>query len=106
MKIFQTIRKQFAIVGIENTSNQSNRKLALTKKIVCGFILCLTIVSQFLYVLCVANGFMENIEAVCTFSASIIIFVGFMALVFRRTLLFESIDMIERLVDSSKLFLI
>lgn len=105
MNIFRTIRKQFAIVGISNTSNQSTQKMAFIKRIACSFILFFTIVAQFLYILYVANGFMEYMEAICTFSASIIIFVSFMALAFKRTLLFESIDKIEKLVDSIKLLL-
>lgn len=102
MKIFRTIRKEFAIVGIGNPSNRSSQKWAFTKQIICGLLLCFTIVSQLLYIFYVANGFMENIEAICTFSASIIMVVGFLALVLKRKLLFKSIDKLEKLVVSSK----
>lgn len=103
MKIFQTIRKQYAIVGI-SSSNQSTQKYLFNERILIIFILfgC-TIVSQFVYIY-VANSFMDCVDCVFSLSAGIIVCVCFLAIVFRRATLFECIDSIEKLIDSSKPF--
>lgn len=60
------------------------------------------IVSQFVYMFRVASGFLEYMVCICSISASLIVFVSFAAIAYRRATLFESIDEIEKLIDSSK----
>lgn len=102
IKIFQRVREQYAIIGI-SPSNQSNQKFPFSKRVFLGFLsFSCTTVSQFVYILYVANDFMECMECVCSLSGTIILFVCFAAIVFRKAKLFDSIDNIEKLIDSSK----
>lgn len=103
MKFFQTVRKQFAVVGISSTSDQSTQKYPYNEKVLLTFLTygC-TLVSQTVYIFCVASGFMEYMECVSALFAGTIIFVCFAAIVFKKRTLFESIDDIEKLIDSSK----
>lgn len=98
MKIFQTVRKHYAIMGISSPSDQSASEIVLLGFLIFG---C-SFASQFMYIFRVASGFMEYMECVSSLSAGGIIFVSFAAIVFRKRTLFESIDNIEKLVDSSK----
>lgn len=95
MKIFQTLRKQLAIVGI-SPSNQS-----FNERVFFGFSLfgC-SVSSQFVYIY-VANSLMDSMECICSLSAGIIIFVCFVAVIFRKSTLFESVDNFEKLIDTS-----
>lgn len=103
MKIFQTVRRQYAILGIIRTSNQSIQKYPFTKTVFFGLssVGCL-IISQFMYIFYEANGFMDYINAICATSVTIIIFVCIAAIAFKRTVLFEHYDKIETLLDTSK----
>lgn len=102
MKIFQTVRKQYVIVGI-NLSNQWTQKYPFSKRVLFGFLLFgYLILSQFVYSFHVADGFMEYVECVSSTSAGILVFVCFAAIDFRKTTLFEIIDNIEKLVDTSE----
>lgn len=103
MKIFQFLQTQYAIVGIVPPSDQSSKLNLFARRIVCNSLLCFTIVSQFVYIFYVANDFMEYVECVCAFSASTILFVWFLAIVHREATLFENIDSIEKLIDTSKM---
>lgn len=102
MKIFEIVQKQYAIMGI-SSSNQMTRKLPFNKRIVFGFLLfgCL-ILSQFVYIYVVVNGFIEYVECICSFISSVIMFVSFAATVFGETTIFECIDNLEILIDTSK----
>lgn len=102
MKIFIFLQRQYAIVGISPT-NQFLQKYPFNKKIVLGFLIygCV-IVSQCVYICHVANGFMEYLECACAISTTVIMFVCFVATVFRKITLFKTIDNIEKLIDTSE----
>lgn len=102
MKIFKEIQRQYAILGIRSPQ-QSTQKYPVSKRALVGFLLfgC-NFVSHFVYIFHVANGFLEQMECICATYASILIFVCFATIVFKRTLLFKTIDRIERLVDKSE----
>lgn len=104
MKIFQTVRKHYAILGIICSSNQSLQKYPFTKRVFFGLLSvgCLTI-SQFMYIFFVANSFMEYMDAICATSVTILIFVCIATIVYKRVLLFEHYDKIEKLIDTSKM---
>lgn len=105
MEIFQTAQTHFAVLGIR-PSNQTTRKYSDNRKILFGFLLFVcNAVSQFVYIVHVANGFMEFMDCICATSGSTIVFVGFTTIVFKRTLLFENIDNLQKLIDTSKPFL-
>lgn len=102
MKIFRTIQKQYAVLGI-SASEQLIQKYAVSGKELVGFLLfgCL-IISQLIYIFRVANGFMEYIVCICSVSGGIIVFVCFAAIVFEKVTVFACIDSIEKLIDISK----
>lgn len=104
MKIFRTVQKRYGIVGI-SSSNQLPKKYPFVNRILTGFLLfgC-SFVSQFMFILDTASGFMEYMECISSLAAGIIIFVCFAAVVVRKTTLFESIANIENLIESSKSF--
>lgn len=102
MNIFQRIKERYAILGIRQSS-QSSQKYQLNRRILFGFLVfgC-NILSQILFIFRVANGFIEYVDCICATSATMIIFVCFATNVFNRVLLFEVINNIENLIDSSK----
>lgn len=98
LKIFQIIQKQYTILGISRVSNQ-----VTDKRVRRGFLLfALLFISHFAYILHVANGFMEYVQGICAFFSSVIVFVCFTSKTFRKAKLFESIDNIEKIIDSSE----
>lgn len=102
MKVFKVVQRHYATLGISASNRTSNFKPS-KKRIVFGFLLFGgLIVSNLVYTFYVANGFMEYMECICATSATIIIFICFAAIVYRRTLLFENIDNIEKLIDTSE----
>lgn len=102
MKIFQTIRGFCEILGI-SSENQSIAKYPFNERELLGFtIFACCVVSQFLYIFHVANGFMEYMGCICVTFGNIIIFISFVDFVFKKTLLFHSFDNIENLIDASK----
>lgn len=48
------------------------------------------------------GGLMEYMDAICSISATIIMFICFVAIVLKETTLFESFDSIEKLIDTSE----
>lgn len=102
MKVFQTIQKQFAILGI-SSPRPPIQKYPFNERIYFGFLLfgCST-VSKFVYIFHVASGFIEYVECVSVISGSIIIIVCFGAIVFRKSTIFESVDLMEKLLDASE----
>lgn len=95
MKIFRTIQKRFAIVGIGHNIAH--------KRIFFGFSIfaCATI-SQVMYIFRTANDFMAYIEGVCWISGSFIVSVCFTTILFKRKILFESIHSYEKFLDTSE----
>lgn len=91
---------KFAIIGISSPT-QSNQKYAFMK-VLFGFLFfgC-TFVSYFIYIFYVASGFMEYVACIGVTSGTFIIFVCFASVVFRKTTIFECIDSIEKLIDTS-----
>lgn len=102
MKIYHTIRKHYEMLGIA-PSQQSTQGHAFNTKILCGFLLfgC-SMASRFIYIFYVASGFMEYVQCICVTSASIITFTCFSATVFKMTDIFEKLDDIEQLIETSK----
>lgn len=102
-EIFQTLRKQYALLGISNAPVQSESYNLSKKKLVFGFLLfgC-NIAAQIVTIFHVASDFMERVNSISVSSGLIIIFVCFAATVFRKTSLFDSIDSIEKIIDSSE----
>lgn len=102
LQIFQTVQRQYAILGI-SSSHQSNRKYPFSERVLFGFLLfgC-NIVSHAVYIFHVADGFMEYVECICVTSGSILIYIGFAAIVLGQTAIFETIDKIGKLIDTSE----
>lgn len=103
MKIFNKIRKQYAILGI-CSSKQLTQKHPFNNRVLVGFLLfgC-GAASKFAYIFYTANDFMEYMVWICSTSGAIIVFICYAAIVFKQILLFESIDNMERLIDSSEI---
>lgn len=102
MKLFQVVRKNYAILGI-HPSHQSNQGLSFNTKELFGFFLIGGLISsQAMYISYVANGFTEYMNCVCAISATMVVFVCFATIVIRKAKLFKMVDYIERLIDTSK----
>lgn len=101
MKVFKIVQRQYALLGISNSSNQTNHKYAFNERILFGFLLqgC-ALLSSILYILWEVNGFLDYMVSICTISANSLVFVCFMANVFQKTTLFECMNRIEKLIDS------
>lgn len=100
MKIFQTIQRHYVSLGISSPA-PSSQKNPINTRVFIGFLLFgLNAASQLIYIIYVANDFMGYMEVICASSGSTIIFVCFAAIVHKMTLLFETIDSIEKLIDS------
>lgn len=104
MKIFKTIQEKYAILGI-SSSKHWTQKYSSGARLLFGFLLfgC-NIVSLLLYILLVASGFMEYMECISTASGTFIMFVCYATIVFKRTLIFETIDNIEIVIVTSEPF--
>lgn len=102
MKVFRTIRNKFAFLDI-CPSNQSTWQNPFNKRVLGFILLGGNIVSHVVYIFRVANDFLEFVECLNSTFASIIISVCFVAIVFRKTTLFNSIDNIEKVIDASEL---
>lgn len=102
MKIFKIIQKHYAVLGI-GPPNQLAQKNAFNVRILIGFSLFgYLIASQLVYIFRVANGFIDYIVCICSTSAGIIVFIGFLSIVFQKSTLFKSIKNMEKLINSSK----
>lgn len=106
MKVFQTVQKRYATVGIRPSNHSITQNPLFRRRALggCLFFLCYYI-SQFVYILHVANDFMQYIECVCELYASAIVFVWFMTIALKRDLLFQYIDYIEKSIDTSMMTL-
>lgn len=105
MKTFQRVRRQYAILGIESSSNQSIQKLSFNGRVFFGFSLFPYVyISQVVYICHEASGLMEYMGCISSMSGTIIIFICYATIVFQKTTLFQSIDSIEKHLDMSKLF--
>lgn len=95
VKIFETIQEHYAMLGI-------GRNIVL-KRVLFGFLIfgCAT-TSQVMFVLRTANDFVAYIEGICWISGSLIVFVCFTTILFKRALLFESIHNFKKFLDTSE----
>lgn len=106
MKIFKTVRKKYAIVGIRPSNRLIQRYSFNEREFIGFFILGCTAASYFMYIFREARGFIEYMESICAFSASIIMFVSFASVSIKKAALFTSIDKIEKLIETSKIFVV
>lgn len=107
MKIFTVIQKNYAILGINNSSKQSTQEDPTNKRILFGFLLFGCVIgSQLIYISRVASGFMEYMVCISSISSSALTIISFAAVVFQEHKLFECIDRMEKLVDSSETFMV
>lgn len=103
LKIFKTLQKQYANLGISSSSQQTTQKYPFNERVIhCFLFFGWLFVSHFVYIFHVANGFMEYVQGICTTCASMIVFVCFTSKVFNETKLFESIANIENLINKSE----
>lgn len=102
MKVFKMVQRHYAVLGISPPPNQSIYKFPIDGRVFCGFFLfgCLFL-SQIVYIVHVADGFMEYMKCACETSTTVIISICFAAIVCRRTLLFQSLDNCRKLMDTS-----
>lgn len=98
MKILQIVQRNYAVLGIE-----PNKKYPFNKRLHFGFLLFgFTLISQFAYIFHVETGFMDYMNSICATSSTILMFVNFSTIVFKRALAFECIDFIEKRIDISE----
>lgn len=103
MTKFETIQRQYALLGISSSPHQSNQKLSFNKKVTFGFLLFgYTFSSQFVYIFLVSNGFIEHLQCICSILAGFLVFTCFLSVVFRKTTIFEIIDNIKTIIDTSE----
>lgn len=103
MEIFIGIRKQYAMLGIRPSSDQSHETVPFNGRILFGFVFFAWVIpSQLVYILVVANGFIDYVVCVLTISSAVIYFVCFAAVVFRQSTMFEAFDHLQTFVDASE----
>lgn len=96
MKVFLTLTKAYAILGI-SSSSQSNQKIFM------GFSLwAWMMISHVMYIFYVASAYMEYMESVCMTTGSIIVFVCYADIVFKSHTIFDVFDKIENFIESSE----
>lgn len=102
MKILRLVQKNYAILGI-SPSHNSNQRSRFNGRVLFGFSLfgCV-VVFQLVFMFHMDGGLMEYMDAICSISATILMFICFVAIVLKETTLFESIDSIEKLIDTSE----
>lgn len=102
MKILKIVQRHYAIMGI-CLSLQSTEKYPFNKRMLLGFLsFGYVIPSLYVYFLYVANGFMEHVMGICAISGTFLQSVGFATIVFKRHLVFECIDNLEKFIETSK----
>lgn len=101
MKILRTVRKRYAMLGIRPSSNQSTQNSPLNGRIILGFSLFgYLILSQLAYTFRIASDFTEYVVCISATSASFLMCVSFVAVVYRKTTLFECIANVEELINA------
>ena len=94
IKIFQIVRKNLAILGIDANYSRLNRKSAIT-----WFSDALAITLSILFIIFKANTFLEysmNIYITLTMS---VIWISFMIMLYKKVKLFKLIDAMEAIVN-------
>lgn len=101
MKVLQKSQNYFAILGF--SSEQSKQNHCLNYKIVLGWIsIGCEFVASAVYLINMANSFDEYIQSICLTVAIIVVVTSFASMVFGMSTLFESIDNIESLIETSE----
>lgn len=101
MKVLQTSQKYIAILGI--SPEQSKQTIYSNHKILMGFILLgYSLVGHLMYLINEVSTFGQCVECICATFAPIVITTCFASMVFRMSILFESIDNIESLIETSE----
>lgn len=98
MKIFEILQQNYKLLGIEPSNQLVNKRVLFAYMFYAYFI-----ASQCAYIFHVANGFMEYVEGICATSSSVIIFICFTAVAFKKTTLFKIIDNAKKLIATSEL---
>lgn len=102
MKVFKVVQRQYAMLGI-SSSNQWNQNNLFNERVLFICLIYVYAVGLYtVYIIRVASGFMEYVDCICATSATIMVFISFAAIVFRRNKLFRSIANIEKLIDTSE----
>lgn len=101
MKIFYAIQNQYTALGISLSNRWTQKYSWIERQLPFLLFGCITF-SHLMYIFDVANEFMEYVNCISTTAASTIIFVCFMAIVLRKATLFENIDNLEKLIDTSE----
>lgn len=97
MEIFQTIRRHLTLLGIDATQSALNWKLLL------GFLLFGDVtIGCALYLVYLAETMIEYMQCFCVISGTIEIGLCFVATVLQKQLLFDYIDHVEKLINTSK----
>lgn len=93
MKIFQSIQHQFATLGINSKQQNHNPKIifGLTLLAMCIVLQCAATFQP-------ANEFKEYIEHVNMTLTTVIVAIIFIVIIFSIRLLFELLDMFEKLI--------
>lgn len=104
MKIFEIVQRHYVILDV-SSSYQLTEKFALRKIILIYLLFGWIIVSHFVYIFNDASGFIEYMESICATAGCLIIFICFETIIFRKTRVFESIQNIEKLIDTREPFL-
>lgn len=102
MKVFRTLKSYYEILGI-SSSYHSDQRYSLNPKVPIVFVLfgCM-IFSHFIYIFRVANDYIEYEESISSTTGCIIVFVGFVSIVFKSHTLFDVIDKMEKFIATSE----
>lgn len=101
MKIFQNVQKNLAFIGYsENQRPFKNRQL------IFAFLSAWSIMAQFIYLFCIADTQKEFMEALFMTVASILIYISFLSTVLEMKTIFLLIDVVEKLINKSELFIL
>lgn len=104
MKIFKIVQTHYQTLGIIS-SHDLIEKRPLSKKVLFGFLLFgYSAASQLVYIFHLASSFVDYVDSICSLCGSIIVFICFATTAFKRTLLSESINNLEKFIDTSVLF--
>ena len=95
MKIFQTIQRNYAILGISPEQLTHPKFLFNGKMLMCFLFSIFYMLSSFAYIFYVATTFEQYIECITTAFGGIIISICIGAVVFKMNKLFEIIKNVE-----------
>lgn len=104
LKIFQLIKRNFAILGI--SSNSLNKKYLLNKNVLTASLFYgLNFTLNAIFLFCKANNFQEYTDSIYVTTAVLTIFVCYVITIFKVTNIFEFIEHCETIVDESEFYI-